>query len=806
MASSAAALVSTTRNTIGKTKLTFKFRLFSISPFSSSSSSSFSTLCRNQQFFTPSHSPPVPKKVPFTVSAHGTKWQDPYHWMSNPNDPDFIDHLRQENSYADAFMKDTEELQRTLYSEMISRMPSEISTPPERWGPWLYYQFIPEGKEYPVLCRKLASGGKSWMKNAVDYMVKGSLKEQILLDWNEVAEMYGYVHVGTCRVSPDNNFLAYTLDVTGDEQFFLQVKDLRRNSVISNHRVEGVVSLAWAQDGSTLFYTLCDQNQRPYRVHCTKIGSDSMNDIHLFEESDSRFCVDITSTKDGKYITVNSNSRTSSEEKLPYSLFFGVYVINAVNPQSEMQRFRKRVSGVQHFLEHHHGFFYFLTNAPLSKDEVFGVGNYYLGRCRAENLHNVENIILPNEDMGFVDMDIFNEHLVLFVNKDGSSSICSIDMRNFSNCEEKMRLDDLNPWFFPLPSDMCSLSPGSNHDFVNAVYRVVLSSPVMPDVIMDYDMSSKTSIVVQQEDMPDMNFRPKCYSQNHKKNELDDIRSRKQKDLKDFSDTYVCEKKEVISHDGIRIPLTILYSKEVHKQGQSPGLLHGYGAYGETTDKSWCPDRLSLLDRGWVFAFADVRGGAGPDPSWHTWGSGLQKLNSIHDFVSCGQYLVDEGYVHEQQLSAIAHSAGCFLLGAAINMYPHMFRAAVLKVPFLDVCNTLLETNLPLTILDYEEFGNPQIESHFCNILKISPYDNIREKFCYPSMLVMSSFNDSRVGIWEAAKWVARVREVTCSMCSSSVILRSNMTGGHFGEGGRFGHCEETAHEYAFLLKSSGYL
>lgn len=234
--------------------------------------------------------------------------------MSNTNDPDLSDHLNQENSYTEAFMADTHNLQRTLFSEMKSRMPTTVSTPPERWGPWLYYQYIPEGKEYPVLCRKLESNKSGWVDTFLQYSSGGFGREEILLDWNEIAEQYGYVHVGTCRISPDHNFLAYTLDVTGSEQFMLQIKDLRSGRLFSKLQVDGVVSLAWTQDSSTLFYTQSDDNQRPYRVLCTKLGSDNMDNVPVFTESDSSFCVDITSTKDGKFITVNSNSRTSSEE------------------------------------------------------------------------------------------------------------------------------------------------------------------------------------------------------------------------------------------------------------------------------------------------------------------------------------------------------------------------------------------------------------------------------------------------------------------------------------------------------------
>ncbi|MCD7467948.1 hypothetical protein HAX54_005659 [Datura stramonium] len=781
---------------------------FSLSSLSITKSSLFSTLRKNHhQIFSPlTIPPPVAKKVPFTVSAHGVTWNDPYHWMRKTNDPDFINYLQQENSYAQSFMKDTEEMQRGLFSEMISRMPSKISTPPELWGPWLYYQYIPEGKEFPVLCRKLAAERKGWMKTISSYVIGVSKEEQILLDWNEIAERYGYVHVGTCRVSPDHNYLAYTIDVTGSEQFVLQIKDLRNDYILPTLGVEGVVSVEWAQDSCTFYYTLSDQNQRPYRVHCVKLGSDSVHNVPLFVENDSGFCVDIASTKDGKFITVNSNSRTSSE----------VYVINATNSQTGIQRFCKRVSGVQYFLEHHHGFFYVLTNSRNVGGESPLSGEYFLARCPVENLQStcLQNIIEPSGDIFIQDMDMFNEHLVLFLNKEGSSSICSVDMRTIINCEEQMKIDELNPWFFPLPSNMCAIAPGSNHDFARSVYRAVVSSPVMPDVIVDYDMSRRTFSVIQQEEVINVSHNTKYHSNNgqRSRNEFLGIPLKKEHNIQnnevqrwsDFAEIYSCQEKEVISHDGERIPLTILFSRKAHKKGQSPGLLHGYGAYGEVLDKSWCVDRLSLLDRGWVIAFADVRGGGGPDPSWHKSGSGMNKLNSLSDFISCGKYLVSEGYVHQQRLGAVSVSAGSLLVAAAINMHPELFQAAILKVPFLDVCSSLLDSTLPLTVLDYEEFGNPQLQVHFEYILKYSPYDNIPEGVCCPPMLVKASLNDSRVGVWEAAKWVAKIRDKTCTRCSSSVILQTNMNGGHFGEGGRFGQCEEAAHEYAFLMKVLG--
>ncbi|KAK9934918.1 hypothetical protein M0R45_022044 [Rubus argutus] len=586
---------------------------------------------------------------------------------------------------------------KTLVSEMTSRMPTKISTPPERWGPWLYYQYIPEGKEYP---------------------------------------------------------------------------DLRSGCIIPKLQINGVVSLAWAQDGRTLFYTLSDENQRPYRVLCSQLESDDMENITVFTESDSSFCVDITSTKDGKFITVNSNSRTSSEEGILL-----VYLIDSAKPLHGLQKVWKRVSG------------------------------YYLARCCLEDLLlcNWQNIILPSEDSSVQDMDMFDGHLVLFVNKKSLSIVCSIDLPMAIDRKHQVKIEDLNPWFFPLPLYSCSVAPGSNHDFKNSAYRVVVSSPVMPDVVVDYDMSTRRFSVVQQEEVrgfcdtcppaseQDMN---QTLGKQYEKDE--NVHTSESQRWKDFSAEYCWS---------VTWTFTRIWS-----------------IWGGL-DKSWCSDRLSLLDRGWVVAFADVRGSGG-DSSWHKAGSRFNKLNSIYDFVSCGNYLIKEGYVHRDQLGAIGHSAGGLLVGATINMYPDLFSAAILKVPFLDVCNTLMDPSLPLTILDYEEFGNPQIQSQFEHILSYSPYDNICQGSCYPSMLVTASFHDSRVissyaflhpnyvhlnmcwvGLWEAAKWVAKVRDVTCPHCSSSVILKTNMgAGGHFGEGGRYAQSEETAYDYAFLLKAMGML
>lgn len=418
--------------------------------------------------------------------------------------------------------------------------------------------------------------------------------------------------------------------------------------------------------------------------------------------------------------------------------------------------------------------------------------------------------MLPDQSITFHDMDMFHDHLVLSIQKNGLPLFCSIPMPIETDFQKATTVEELDAWFFPIPLDHCNITPGSNHDFMSSIYRAVISSPVMPDLIVDYAMEKRKFNILHQEEVVGLKLDAKgdyCTSKppsDHSKNPCREIKN-SQSGVEDsqmwpkISESFICARKHVISHDNVKVPLTIIYSKNTQCDQQSPGILYGYGAYGEELDKSWSSDLVCLLTRGWVIAYADVRGGG--DSTWHQGGAGLNKLNSIYDFAACGSHLINEGYVHKDRLCAIGSSAGGLLVGATINMYPDLFRAAILKVPFLDICSTMLDPDLPLTTLDYEEFGDPRHKIDFENIRTYSPYDNILSDLCYPSSLVTASFYDSRVGVWEAAKWIARVRERSCPKCSRSIILKTNMNGGHFSEGGRFIHCEETAFEYAFLIK-----
>ncbi|KAI4373336.1 hypothetical protein MLD38_011470 [Melastoma candidum] len=731
----------------------------------------FST-CHRRVLTVPTLHPPLPKKnsPPSSAACGVTGQHDPYRWMSDPrNRPDLLRHLRVENAYAEAFMEDTVDLRRELVREMSARctIPGR-STVPERWGPWLYYQYVPEGRDYPVLCRRWEPENDE-AANSKQICSGGGVGlaiEEVVLDWNKFAEQYGFVDIGSCRVSPNHQLLAFTVDTDGSEQFLLHIKNISSGQVLPAPKVQGVVSLAWASDSSSLFYTVCDKQLRPYS-----------------------FCVDITATKDGKFITV--------------------YLVDATNPFHGLGKIWNRVSNVRFFVEHHYGSFYILTDVPLSNPSNWDGEGFYLAIWDGENTG--PNVIFPTKDVTIQDMDIFKSHLVLSVEKDSLPMLCAVNLPISADSKHHMNIDDLKPWFFPMPSTMCSFTPGSNHDFSQSVYRVVISSPVIPDVILDYDMSRQTFTTVHQEAIRWTSFDTESCSQVGGRNAGKQVKVEKRFDgymaddesmrWEDCTEAYSCESFRVNSHDGFRIPLTVVYSRGSWKRHQSPGLLLGYGAYGEVLDNSWVPERVSLLDRGWLIAFADVRGGGGVNSSWHISGTGPLKQNSINDYLSCAKFLVEEGYVHDQRLCAMGYSAGCVLVGAALNLCPDLFRGVILKLPFLDICDTLQDPSLPLSVLDYQEFGDPHIKSHSDFIKSYSPYDNIRKGGCHASALVCAAFNDARVGVWEAAKWVAKVRDFRCSNCCRSVILRTDMNAGHLKEDSRTKQLEETAFEYAFLLK-----
>nr|XP_043616591.1 protease 2 [Erigeron canadensis] len=743
--------------------------------------------------------PPTPPKPPQRISKftlHDYTWEDPYSWMSNLNDKVAMRHMdvcmEQEEKYTEAVLSETDRLQSKLQSEMASRISSHLSTPPFHWGPWLYYRRMEEGKQYPVLCRRLASLNEEFISHknptgGFDY-TSGKRIEQKLIDYNQEAERFGgYAYEEVSEVSPDHRYIAYTMYDKDNDFFKLCVRDLNFGSLCSKPQADWVSNVAWAKGGQALLYVVTDQNKKPYRLYCSMLGSKD-EDVMLLEEPKENVHINIRHTKDFFYVTVNVFSTTYSK----------VFLINAADPLSGLTLVWECEACTHCIIEHHQGYLYLFTNADRAGQSV---DCHYLLRSPlpSSGSKKWENVFIDDRDLIIEDVDFCDSHMVLIVREGGRFRLCSVELP-MSNNRDAVHLRELCPHFLPLPESVCQISPGSNYNFYSSIMRFTISSPVMPDAVVDYNLLNGKWEIIQQHNLLQERTRVLYGTTSTGMNisiPNTEVNAENNHTWNDLSEFYACEQHEVTSFDGVTVPLTIVYSHKRKKEGQSPGLLHGHGAYGELLDKRWRSELKSLLDRGWVIAYADVRGGGGRGKMWHEDGRRTKKFNSINDYVSCAKFLVEKEIVHQHKLAGWGYSAGGLLVASAINCCPDLFRAAVLKVPFLDPCNTLVYPILPLTPVDYEEFGYPGDIEDFEAIRKFSPYENIQKGVLYPAVLVSSSFN-TRFGVWEAAKWVARVREHAIYDPNHPILL--NLTA-DIVEENRYLQCKESALEAAFLLK-----
>ncbi|XP_039117021.1 protease 2 [Dioscorea cayenensis subsp. rotundata] len=752
----------------------------------------------------PPPTPPKAPRKPVSFTVHGVTWEDSYSWMANLSDATAMRHMdmcmEQEEKYAEAAMAaaGADRLQRKLQLEMASRMASDPCSPPVKWGPWLYYRRIEEGKQYPVLCRRSVKLHEEFVSFSepsagFDFMA-GRRIEQKILDYNQEAERFGgYAYEELSEISPDQRYLAYTMYDKDKDSFTLSVRDLATGSLCSKPQVDRVANLSWAMNGQALLYTVTNKDKRPHKIFCNMLGS-SKDDVLILEEFDDSVFVNIRNTKDFRFVSVNTFSNTSSK----------VYLINAADPLSGLTLIWECEPHAHCIVEHHRGFFYLFTNAARSGTPV---DSHYLLCCAAGDIksRNWESLLVEEPGVSIEDIDFCDTHMVLIIKEGMKYRLCSIPLP--LNGNGLTHLAALHPCFLPLPSHVCQISPGPNYDYYSSTMRFTISSPVMPDAVVDYDLSNAKWIIVQQQNV--LSDRTRTLYGSSAVNDIKKLSSLKKHDqMHDFNDSdgvwneltefYACEYHDVPSNDEVLVPLTIVYSRKQKQEGSpGPGLLHGHGAYGELLDKRWRSELKSLLDRGWVVAYADVRGGGGFGRKWHYDGRRTKKQNSIIDYISCAEFLIAEGFVMENKLAGWGYSAGGLLVASAINKHPDLFRAAVLKVPFLDTCNTLLYPVLPLDAADYEEFGYPVEVEDFLAMKKCSPYDNIPKNVKFPSVMVTSSFN-TRFGVWEAAKWVARVRENTIYDPKHPVVL--NLTT-DLVEDNKYLQIKELALETAFLIK-----
>ena len=568
--------------------------------------------------------------------------------------------------------------------------------------------------------------------------------EEILLDANVAAEGFAYFQLGVFAPSPDHTLLAYSIDTEGDEDFTVFFKDLRTGELLSDRIANSYYSLEWAADNRTVFYNILDETRRPYKALRHTLGTDSTSDVEVYHETDERFEVDIDRTRDRAYLLLEIHSHTTSETR----------ALRSDDPSGEFRLIVERVQGVEMDVAHHEGRWYIRTSdaAPNFRLVSAPVGNSSKENWREE--------IPARADATIEAVDALADFLVI---SERFNALPHIRIREFSTgAEHHVQLPD--------PVYTVEAEPGG--EYATPLLRLTYSSLTTPETAYDYDMGARTLSVVKRDAV-----------------------------LGGFDrENYATERIEATSADGTAIPISLLYRKGLKRDGSHPALLYGYGSYGISIDASFSQVRLSLVDRGFVYAIAHIRGGGDLGKSWHEAGRMVNKSNTFQDFVAAAEALIAAGYTNSKRLGIMGGSAGGLLIGAVLNLRPDLFGAAVAKVPFVDVLSTMSDATLPLTVGEYEEWGNPEQAEHYRRILAYSPYDNVRAA-AYPQLLVTAGLNDPRVSYWEPAKWVAKLRALNPGV---NVLLKTNLGAGHFGASGRYERYKETAFDYAFLLKTLG--
>jgi oligopeptidase B len=569
--------------------------------------------------------------------------------------------------------------------------------------------------------------------------------EEVLLDVNELAKGQAFMTVQAFAVSSDGNLLAYSYDNTGYRQFNLAVKDLRTGQTFNDH-AERVGSVVWANDNRTIFYTQEDAvSKRQYRLYRHTVGS-SDPDTLVYEESDEKFTVRAFKTRSEAYIIMELRSHTTSEARY----------IPAKDPMADWKTIEPRKPGVEYYVDHNADSFYVRVN---DTGRNFRLVTAPVADCSSKNWHEV---MAHNPAIMLDHLDLFKNFLVLYERENGLPQIRIVDLRN----GHSRRLS------FPEPA--YDVSAYTNRVYDTTEFRYAYESPITPASVFSYDMESGASQLLKQKEVPGGYDRSK----------------------------YEVEQIYTIASDGAKIPVSVLHLKGAKLDGSGPLYLYGYGSYGYSLDMFFNSNIFSLVDRGVVYAVAHIRGGGEMGKAWHDAGRMMNKKNTFTDFIAVAEDLTKRGYGSKDKLVIEGASAGGLLMGAVLNMRPDLFHAAVVKVPFVDVMNTMLDESLPLTVGEFEEWGNPKEKAAFDYMITYSPYDNVAAK-AYPNMLVKTSFNDSQVMYWEPAKYVAKMRATRTD--HNMLIFKTNLNpAGHGGASGRYDRLHEASFDYAYILTEMG--
>jgi len=683
--------------------------------------------------------PPVAHKEHTETHLHGVVLIDDYAWLRDKENPETTAYLEAENAYAEAVLGPLDGLRDQLYQEMLSHIKQTDISVPFRDGDWWYYSRTEEGQQYGIHCRK--SGSAAGPDN--------DAPEQVILDGNEMAKGHAFFAIGSTDITDDGRWLAYTTDTTGFRQYTLHIKNLETGETLPGE-VERVGSVVWAADNSTLFYSVEDEQQKRQFQLWRADGRQLGEGVLVYQDDDERFNLGAGRTRDGKFIVMESASHITTE----------CWFLPADDPRSEFTIVAPRQDDQEYSIDHRNGLWYIRTNDLGRNFRLVTAPVASPGR------ENWTERIPHRNDVMLEEIDLFAGFFVACEREDGLPRL-----RLWSFSGNGPEASQVNEIAFPEPA--YSAHPHINRIFETTLFRYGYQSLVSPSSVYEYDLISGTSKLLKEVEVPG-----------------------------GFDRTlYASERVRATAPDGVQIPVSIVYRKDKREPGRNPLYVYGYGSYGYSLPLSFSSNRLSLLDRGMVLAYAHIRGGGDLGEPWHDAGKMLVKRNTFTDFIAAVEHLTAAGYGDPARVAIEGGSAGGLLMGAVVNMRPELFRAVVSHVPFVDVMNTMLDASLPLTVPEYEEWGDPNKREYFLYMLSYSPYENLR-KMDYPAMLVKTSLHDSQVMYWEPAKYVAKLR--TLKTDDNPLLLVTNMQAGHGGASGRYDYLKEIALDYAFLLRELG--
>jgi oligopeptidase B len=691
----------------------------------------------------PPSEPPAAKQVPAERTYHGDTIIDEYAWLTSKDDPDTIAYLQAENAYTEAATAGLAALRDQIFAEIKARTQETDMSVPVRKGGWWHYSRTVEGQQYAVYCRREIRPGEVIPPILADGQPLDG--EEVLLDGNELAAGHDFFALGAYQPSPDQRWLAYSTDFTGNERFTIRVKDLATGAALPDEIPDTYAGCAWSLDGSTLFYVTVDAAWRPYRVWRHKIGTPAGQDTVVFEEADERFHVYVSLTRSERYLLIRSASELTSE----------VWLLDAATPDGEFTVAAPRRQGVEYDVSDAGDRLIILHND--------GAENFEIATAPLAAPADWTPLVSHRADTRLLGVDAFADFTVVYFRRDGLTGL------------RVLRRDGEYEIAFGEP--VYRVGPGLNPEFAASRYRLVYTSLVTPGSVYDCEMATgELTLLKRQPVLPSpagVPYRPEDYEE---------------------------YREWAVADDGMRIPISLVCPKGTPRDGSAPCLLYGYGAYEISRDPSFSTPVLSLLDRGFVYAIAHIRGGGEMGRSWYTNGKLLHKKNTFTDYVACARHLAREGWTSADRLVARGGSAGGLLMGAVANLAPDAFAGIVANVPFVDALNSMLDPSLPLTVTEWEEWGDPLHDPQFYAYMKsYSPYENVTGQ-AYPPIFALGGLNDTRVKYHEPAKWIARLR---ATAKGGPFLLKIEMEAGHGGRSGRYDAWREEALVLAWIITTA---